>query len=82
MAISAPIIIAAAGVGVSAYSAREAKMNKPKLPALPEKAPLLADQAPLDLQAARRRRSAAGQSSTLLTSPQGVPAAGKTLLGA
>lgn len=70
-AVAVPLVVAAIGAGAAVYSAQQARKNQPALPPLP-KLPTLADQAPLDAQAAQRRRLAAGANSTQLTGPQGL----------
>lgn len=71
-ALASPLVWSAViGAGTALYTANQARKNQPSLPKLPE-LPTIADQAPLDAQAAQRRRSANGQASTLLTGPQGL----------
>lgn len=78
-AVAVPLIAAGIGAGASVWTASQnrkaAERNKP---AMPPAAPIMADQAPLDAQAVKRRRAAAGFQSTVLTGPQGL----KTQLGA
>jgi hypothetical protein len=84
-AVAVPLVVAAIGAGATVYAANQASKNKPSLPPIP-KVPALPDQAPLDAQAAQRRRAVAASQSTLLTGPQGLGADASqkraTLLGA
>jgi hypothetical protein len=73
--VAAAAITAATAVATTAYSAQQAKKNRVSIPK-PPPALVQPNEAPLNLQAIRRARAAAGVSSNNLTGPQGLATAG------